>query len=102
VRILCSSRFDSGLALESLAGGCQGVLVVGCLRGGGQHAPNDPILARRENELRDLMDLLGLPASRLGVVRAAPGAEGEALTEGVRAFIDGLGDGLYDGPGGEA
>jgi coenzyme F420-reducing hydrogenase delta subunit/Pyruvate/2-oxoacid:ferredoxin oxidoreductase delta subunit len=90
VRIFCSSRFDAGLALEGLASGCTGVLVVGCLREGVNHAANEPILARREQETRELMDLLGLSPERLGIVRAAPGAEAEALAAGIDKFLAAL------------
>jgi coenzyme F420-reducing hydrogenase delta subunit/Pyruvate/2-oxoacid:ferredoxin oxidoreductase delta subunit len=88
VKVLCSSRFDPGLALEALAGGCQGVLVVGCLREGANFAPNDPILARREREARELLDLLGLPNECLGVVRSAPAEAG--FLEAVGSFLSGL------------
>ena len=90
VKVVCSSRFEAALALEALAAGCRGVLVVGCLCEGVNHAANEPILARREQEARDLMDLLGISAQTLGVVRAAPGAEAEELLAGVSAFVSGL------------
>jgi Pyruvate/2-oxoacid:ferredoxin oxidoreductase delta subunit/coenzyme F420-reducing hydrogenase delta subunit len=88
VRVVCASRFDAGLCLESLAAGFAGVLVVGCLREGVGHAANEPILARREREARELMALLGLAEARLGVVRAAPGEE--ALPAGLTGFVSGL------------
>jgi coenzyme F420-reducing hydrogenase delta subunit len=91
VRVLCSSRFDPALALEGLAEGCAAILVVGCFHEGPNFAANEPILARRERELRGLMELLGLAAERFGVVRAAPGAEADSLMEGIGAFVAGLG-----------
>lgn len=91
VKVICSSRFEAALALEALGGGCRGVLVVGCLRQGGNYAPNEPILARRERETRELLSLLGLSAETLGVVRSAPGEED--FTRGVAAFLAALGGG---------
>jgi len=91
VKVICSGRFEAALALEALASGCAGVLVVGCLLEGAAHAAaNEPILTRREAEARGLMELLGLAPERLAVARSAPDGDAQPLMEAVAGFVAAL------------
>ncbi|MFH0809512.1 MAG: hydrogenase iron-sulfur subunit [Pseudomonadota bacterium] len=97
VKVVCASRLDAAMVLDSLAGGYAGVLVVGCLREEMSHANNAPILARHEVETRELMDLLGIDSGRLSVIFEAPGSEAHKLLDATSAFLSSL-EACHDRP----
>lgn len=70
VRLMCSGRFEPAVALDSLAKGFQGVVVIGCLYNGFPFERNRFAIEERQSFFESLSVLLGLDSNRIAYVPA--------------------------------
>jgi len=87
VRLMCSGRFEPATALDALAKGFQGVLVIGCLYTGFPFERNRFAVEERQEFLESLSLLLGLDSGRIVYVptHVSEGCVLECLRKSVQA-----------------
>ena len=86
VKINCSARMESELALKALAGGYDGVLVIGCAMGECHYRIGNRLALKRLTLLRDIFSLAGIYPERLGLLWASP-FDKDSIRSSVEGFV---------------
>jgi Fe-S-cluster-containing hydrogenase component 2 len=86
IRLLCTGRFEPALALEAMARGYRGVLVVGCLFKGFPFERNKVAMEGRLATTKALFDMMGLDLKRIEFL------DGDITDGGVKECIRRLRD----------
>jgi F420-non-reducing hydrogenase iron-sulfur subunit len=85
IRVMCSSRVDTGLVLECFDRGADGVMVLGCHPGDCHYVSGNIREEARVKGAWELLDLLGIGRDRL-VLQWISAAEGERFSAGIDDF----------------
>jgi coenzyme F420-reducing hydrogenase delta subunit len=86
VRINCSARMESELALKALAGGYDGVLVIGCEIGECHYRTGNHLALKRLTLARDVFALAGIYPERLGALWVSP-FDQEGIAVSIEEYI---------------
>ncbi len=93
IRVMCSSRLDSGIIISALLGGADGILVAGCHPGDCHYEKGNYYAKKRIDLLCEIMQSLGLERERLQIIWVSA-SEGKRFASAVNEFvtrIEGLG-----------
>jgi coenzyme F420-reducing hydrogenase delta subunit len=86
VKINCSARMESELALKALAEGYDGVLVIGCEIGECHYRTGNHLAIKRLTLLRDILTLVGIYPERLGMLWVSPFDE-DSIRRSIEAYV---------------
>jgi coenzyme F420-reducing hydrogenase delta subunit len=86
IRVNCLSRVHSGLILKAFELGADGVMLLGCQPESCYYEKDEKFSAKEYEKALSLLELLGLGADRLRLVRL-PRGDGDAFVNQVESFI---------------
>jgi len=93
LRLTCTGRIGPGLILKAFQHGADGVMIMGCPDGECHYLDGNRSYQRDEGVVRELMQTIGIPASRYRTLWTHPGQDG-AFRRGIEAFMEALGEGV--------